>query len=331
VTLSINTNASALLAIETLDATQTALSNTENVVSTGKKVNSAADNTAAYAISQQLSGQNSGLSAVNSGLTFAAQVVNTTTTAVSNILSDLKSIQSLVNTLTNNQTNSNNIHDTSESITQTLNAINVVARNATLNGVNLLVSSSSDGVGIKGTSLTYLTSLGGDTSVIKGLHALASQNGAGAATSINTALTGFTGTSLTDALGLTKGIDSNGEATSNIFTTADGTNLNTSTVFATSTGSGTAAQQMVSLIEQAITAMTSIASKLGSNSTIISSMSSFGTTLSDNITQGVGALTDADMSAASAQLTSLQTKQSLAIKSLTIANSQSQSILSLFQ
>lgn len=327
-TLSINTNASALVAIETLDATQTSLSNTENVVSTGKKVNSAADNAAAYAISQQLSGQNSGLSAVNSGLTFAAQVVNTTTTAVSSILTDLKSIQSLVNTLTNNQTSSSSISDTNDSITQTLNAINVVARNATLNGVNLLVSGSTDGVGIQGTSLTYLTSLGGDTTQITGLYSdVKSAMTAGVAASV-TAYNYGGNSSLTDALGLTSGLSSTEAASTNVFVSG-GTALNTST-FGTASTSATA-QKMVALIEQAITAMTTIASKLGSNSTIISSMSSFGTTLSDNITQGVGALTDADMSAASAQLTSLQTKQSLAIKSLTIANSQSQSILSLFQ
>ena len=45
----------------------------------------------------------------------------------------------------------------------------------------------------------------------------------------------------------------------------------------------------------------------------------------------MGALTDADLSAESAQLTSLQTKQQLAIQSLSIANSQSQSLLSLFR
>ncbi|MFT8655646.1 MAG: flagellin [Acetobacter papayae] len=328
--LSINTNASALVAIETLDATQTELSNTENEVSTGNKVNNASDNAAAYSISQQLSGQSSGLSAVNSGLTFAAQVVSTATTAVSSILTDLKSIQSLISTLTDNSSSSSSTSDTSDSITQELNAINVIARNATLSGVNLLVSSASDGVGIQGTSLTYLTSLGGDTNTVTGLYSDASADAAASATSISAGLTGFSGTSLTDALGLTQGVNAQDTATANVFTTADGTALNT-TNFDGTTGGSSTAQQMVALIEQAITAMTSIASKLGSNTSIISSMSSFGTTLSDNITQGIGALVDADMSAASAQLTSLQTKQSLAIKSLTIANTQSQSILSLFQ
>ena len=88
---------------------------------------------------------------------------------------------------------------------------------------------------------------------------------------------------------------------------------------------------LVKNVQDAITNVTKFTSKLGAASQTIASLSSFGTTLSDNLTAGVGALTDADMSAESAKLTSLQTKQSLAIKSLTIANGQSQNILSLFQ
>ncbi|WP_025886737.1 flagellin [Asaia prunellae] len=88
---------------------------------------------------------------------------------------------------------------------------------------------------------------------------------------------------------------------------------------------------MIAQVQAAIKAMTFVTSTLGANSNVIKNMSTYGSTISDNLTNGIGALTDADMSAASAKLTSLQTKQSLAIKSLTIANSQSQNILSLFQ
>ena len=45
----------------------------------------------------------------------------------------------------------------------------------------------------------------------------------------------------------------------------------------------------------------------------------------------MGALTDADLAAESARLTSLQTKQQLATQSLSIANKQPQSLLTLFQ
>nr|WP_301273238.1 flagellin [Acetobacter okinawensis] len=87
----------------------------------------------------------------------------------------------------------------------------------------------------------------------------------------------------------------------------------------------------IAAVQKAITAMTNVTSELGQNTKNIANMTTFGQTVSDNLTTGVGALTDADMSAESAKLTSLQTKQSLAIKSLSIANGQSQNILSLFQ
>ncbi len=92
-----------------------------------------------------------------------------------------------------------------------------------------------------------------------------------------------------------------------------------------------AGQSAVTTIQAAIKSMTSIADSLGYTSQQITGVQSFTSNLSDALTSGVGALTDADLSAESAKLTSLQTKQQLAIQSLSIANSQSQSILSLFR
>ncbi|MGY6705220.1 flagellin N-terminal helical domain-containing protein [Roseinatronobacter sp.] len=53
--------------------------------------------------------------------------------------------------------------------------------------------------------------------------------------------------------------------------------------------------------------------------------------LSDAMTQGIGALVDADMEAASAKLQALQVQQQLATQSLSIANQQPQNILALFR
>jgi flagellin len=87
----------------------------------------------------------------------------------------------------------------------------------------------------------------------------------------------------------------------------------------------------VSALQSAITSMSSVMQGLGNYSNTLTGMTTYTKSLTDAVTNGVSALTDADMAAASAKLTSLQTKQSLAIKSLTIANGQSQNILSLFQ
>ncbi len=87
----------------------------------------------------------------------------------------------------------------------------------------------------------------------------------------------------------------------------------------------------ITTVQAAISKVDTISTTLGATTQEITGLQSFTSDLSDSLTAGVGGLTDADLSSASAKLTSLQTKQQLAIQSLSIANSQSQSILSLFR
>ena len=93
----------------------------------------------------------------------------------------------------------------------------------------------------------------------------------------------------------------------------------------------TGSQALISSVESAITKNNTIAANLGAVSQQIAGIQTFTTSLSSALTAGVGALTDADLASESARLTSLQTKQQLATQSLSIANKQPQSLLSLFQ
>ncbi|CAN7165179.1 flagellin [Neorhizobium sp. LjRoot104] len=77
--------------------------------------------------------------------------------------------------------------------------------------------------------------------------------------------------------------------------------------------------------------MNSAASKLGAVSKRLEMQSDFVSNLTDSIDKGVGRLVDADMNEESTKLKALQTQQQLAIQSLSIANSDSQNILSLFR
>lgn len=87
----------------------------------------------------------------------------------------------------------------------------------------------------------------------------------------------------------------------------------------------------IATVDAAIKQLNVNSAYLGSMSTQITGMSSFTSSLSSALSAGIGALTDADMAAESAKLQSLQTKQSLAIQSLSIANQQPQSIMTLFR
>ncbi|MCP1248181.1 flagellin N-terminal helical domain-containing protein [Gluconobacter oxydans] len=93
----------------------------------------------------------------------------------------------------------------------------------------------------------------------------------------------------------------------------------------------TGASVVSAVVQAAISSVTRTASTIGYSSTTISNLQTTTSSLSDALTTGVGALTDADLAAESAKLTSLQTKQQLAVQSLSIANSQSSTLLSLFR
>lgn len=88
---------------------------------------------------------------------------------------------------------------------------------------------------------------------------------------------------------------------------------------------------LVAAVQSAVIVNTTIAANLGAVAQQITGIQNFTTSLSSALTAGVGALTDADLAAESARLTSLQTKQQLATQSLSIANKQPQSLLTLFQ
>jgi flagellin len=89
--------------------------------------------------------------------------------------------------------------------------------------------------------------------------------------------------------------------------------------------------QLISFVDGQLESMTSAAAKLGATSSRIEMQSDFVSKLSDSIDSGVGRLVDAEMNEESTKLKALQTQQSLAIQSLSIANSDSQNILSLFR
>ena len=90
---SINTNSSALVALQNLMATQQDLSATQNIISTGKKINSAKDNGAIWSIAQTMQGQVQALDAVQDSLNRAQSTIDVAMSAgqqVSDLLTQMK-------------------------------------------------------------------------------------------------------------------------------------------------------------------------------------------------------------------------------------------------
>jgi flagellin len=96
---------------------------------------------------------------------------------------------------------------------------------------------------------------------------------------------------------------------------------------ATTEDATTALNTIEDLLDTAINAATAF----GSAQTQIEGQGEFVQTLIDSMTAGIGAMVDADIEAASAKLQALQVQQQLGVQALSIANSNPQTLLSLFR
>ena len=142
-------------------------------------------------------------------------------------------------------------------------------------------------------------------------------------------------------------IDQSGATDHEIFATdsttavwaIDETNVATATVpdatvsgfTITDTTSGPELDDLIQMVDTALEDMTSAAADLGSLGMRIDLQEEFVSKLTESIDKGVGRLVDADMNEESTRLKALQTQQQLGIQSLSIANSASESILTLFR
>ena len=90
------------------------------------------------------------------------------------------------------------------------------------------------------------------------------------------------------------------------------------------------AEDALTAVDAALTAVTNYAATIGATQTRMTAANSFNSALTTNYTNGVSALVDADMNTASTRLQALQTQQQLGIQSLSIANQNAQLILKLF-
>ena len=88
---------------------------------------------------------------------------------------------------------------------------------------------------------------------------------------------------------------------------------------------------MLKAVDSMLNQVTDAATTLGAVQTRLTTQNTFVKNLHDTISQGVGRLVDADMNEESTRLKALQTQQQLGIQSLTIANSNAQTIMQLFR
>ena len=102
-------------------------------------------------------------------------------------------------------------------------------------------------------------------------------------------------------------------------------------ITAVSAGTAARAGATTAIVDTAIATITADLATIGTQSKSVGRQLTFVNKLQDSTEAGIGNLVDADLAKESAKLTALQTKQQLGVQALSIANSSSQTLLSLFR
>jgi flagellin len=140
--LVLNTNVSSLQAQNNLTTSSSQLSTATEDLSSGLKINTAADNAAGYAIVQNFQTQIGGLNQASENATDAINLSQTAGSALSQITSNLQSIRDLAVQAANGTYQSSDRQAINTTVQQYLSQINTIADQTTFNGINVLNGSS---------------------------------------------------------------------------------------------------------------------------------------------------------------------------------------------
>ncbi|WP_072371007.1 flagellin [Hyphomicrobium sp. NDB2Meth4] len=310
---SINTNVAAMTALRSLTATNNALTETQARISTGLRVSTAADNAAYWSIATTMRSDVSSLSTVQDALGLGAAVVDVAYTAIDEAKNIVSQIKDKLVAAAQPGLDREKIQTEIGELQAQLKGM---ADSATLQGQNWLsVDSSAAGYNASKNIVASISRAGGSVSV---------QN-----ITVDTS-----SMVLFDSNAAASGIlDSTRNATTGAVDAAGTFTIATLDISALTDSTADLAilDGYIKGADAAITEMAAGATTLGAASARIDIQKSFVSSLMDAMESGISQLVDADMNEESTRLQALQVKQQLGIQALSIANSSSQSILSLFR
>ncbi|WP_298899065.1 flagellin [uncultured Mesorhizobium sp.] len=321
---SIMTNASALTALQSLNATNKNLETTQSRISTGYRVSQASDNAAYWSIATTMRSDNQALSTVQDSLGLGASKVDTAYTGMNKAIDTINSIKvKLVAAYGSTDAEKEKFQTEIETLQKQMKSY---ADGATFSGTNMLSVSTASGTAADvkivsafnrdASGKASISTIDVNVESIKLYDAGAAPDAKGI---LDTARLGTTGAATTSAQDPTLGDD---PATGDTYSVAK---------LSVKGASDGQISQMMNVVDAALKDMTNAATTLGAAKSSIDLQKTFTTSLMDSIDRGVGQLVDADMNKESTRLQALQVQQQLGIQALSIANGSSQSILSLFR
>lgn len=216
--LVLNSNVDALVAQNSLTTSGNQLSNALQQLSSGLRINTAADDAAGYAISNRMTAQINGLNQATRNANDGVSLAQTGSGAITQIVNDLQTMRNLAVQSLNATNSSSDRASLDQQFQQLSQDIDTVAKQANFNGVNLLDGS------FQGATFQIGANVGQTITV----------------SSVASARTGNLGQQYTAAV------------TSGALTGTTTTNLSTITINGTAIGTNTAATTDASVIASAI-------------------------------------------------------------------------------
>ncbi|OLP57628.1 flagellin [Rhizobium rhizosphaerae] len=316
---SIITNASAIAALSTLRTISSNMSDTQGHISSGLKVQTAADNAAYWSIATTMKSDNKALGAVADALGLAAAKTDTAYTGLNTAIDVVTQIKAKLVAAREPGVDKDKIN---KEITELRNQLLSTAQSASFSGENWLYNTSTTAPQIKTMVASFTRSGSGSVSI--------------GTIAYDTSTSTLVDTSNAQRGQLTMdvaGYNSAGTASATYFlVNANSTTTASGNAIAVSSGTtDNQVEQMLNAVETMLRNLTNAAANIGAANARIDLQNTFINDLRDTITKGVGRLVDADMNEESTKLKALQTQQQLGIQALSIANSSADSVLSLFR
>jgi len=319
---SLNTNVGAMTALQTLTSTNKNLATTQSRISTGLSVGQASDNAAYWSIATTMRSDNKSLSTVQDALGLGAGKVDVAYTGMNAAIEVVDEMKAkLVAALGASDDDRGKIQS---ELAELQNQLKSIGDSATFSGANWLsVDTNATDHAAAGTHddveivSSFTRDSAGDISIGKinvDVDAIKLFDAEGAADATTKGI-----------LDLEFTTSAAGDGGSEIETSVSTLSITAATT------TDVDISDMISEVDGALAKMTTAASDLGAAKKRIDMQNDFVSKLQDAIDRGVGQLVDADMQEESARLSALQVQQQLGIQSLSIANGNSQNILSLFR
>ena len=291
--ISVNTNQGAMVALQTLNRTNDQMAKTQNAIATGLKVSSAKDNGALFAIANKMRSDVSAYDRVRESADRATAILDTGIAAGESIMELLNEMKGKALAASSTGLSASALAALDADFGQLRNQIVSVVENASFDGANMIRNFQANGTTANtvNDAISLGDAAGGNTITVAG---------AGMQLRATTAAV---------ALGEIMRFGQNESILAG----------------------GAGAVATAALVTTSIDNLGTRLATWGAGAKRLDVHRTFVGKLQDALTKGIGAIVDADLAKESAKLQALQVKQQLGVQALSIANSSSQTALSLFR